>query len=211
MRKKLLTKHCALLLLAIIAATWSSAAWAGIKIYVRTEGSAAGTAPYLYVWNEAREPINGSWPGTQMSRTTTTSDGTTWYYEDFTATNIGAIINNSSGQTTDLEGINEDRYYSYKGGAEYYNLTNQYVIPENATFVEGKKFVYFVNTSEWATPRAHVYNSGGNITGNWPGEAMTKVDKSVNLWKWEKSTTETPANIIFSDTILMEDIIMPLS
>ncbi len=199
MKNQLLRKHCTMLLLAVVAAAWSTPAWAGIKIYVRTEGGAAGTAPNLYVWNEAREPINGSWPGTQMSKTTTTSDGTTWYYEDFTATNIGAIINNYSGKTADLEGIKEDRYYSYKGGSEYYNLTNQYVIPENATFVEGKKFVYFVNTSEWATPHAHVYNSGGNITGNWPGEAMTKVENSVNLWKWEKSTTETPANIIFND------------
>ena len=199
MRKKLLTKHCALMLLAIFATAWSTTAWAGIRIYVRTEGSAAGTAPNLYVWNEAREPINGSWPGTQMSRTTTTSDGTTWYYEDFTATNIGAIINNSSGQTTDLTGINEDRYYSYKGGSEYYNLTNQYVIPENATYIEGKKFVYFVNTSEWQSPHAHVYNNNGNITGDWPGETMTKVENSVNLWKWESETSETQLKIIFND------------
>lgn len=204
MRKKLLTKHCALLLLAIIAATWSSAAWAGIKIFVRTEGSAAGTAPYLYVWNNNDEPLNGAWSSCQMSETTTTSDGQTWYVKEFSETNINAIIHNNLGgdnnKTPDLTGINEDRYYSYKGGSEYYNLTNQYVIPENATYIEGKKFVYFVNTSEWQSPHAHVYNNNNeNITGNWPGETMTKVENSVNLWKWESETSETQLKIIFND------------
>lgn len=202
MKQSFLTKTYTALLLAFIATAWCNQAWAGIKIYVRTEGSAANSAPYLYVWNETGE-LNGTWSNCQMTETTTTSDGQSWYVKEFNQTNINAIIHNNRGgdgnKTPDLTDIKEDRYYSYKGGSEYYNLTNQYVIPEKATFVEGKQFVYFVNTSDWQDPHAHVYNNSGNITGNWPGEAMTKVENSVNLWKWEKSTSETPTNIIFND------------
>lgn len=203
MTKELLSKLCALLLLAL-ATAWSTQAWAGIKIHVCTEGSATGTAPYLYVWDNDGE-LNGTWGNCQMSESekTTTYDGKIWYVKEFDETNINAIIHNNIGgdnnKTPDLTGINEDRYYVYKGGSEYYNLTNQYVIPEEATYIDGKKFVYYVNDKEWATPHAHVYNNNGNVTGAWPGEAMTKVANSVNLWKWEKATSETTSSVIFND------------
>lgn len=206
MKNKLLTKHCALtLLMALIAATWSTNAWAGIKIHVRTEGSASGTAPYLYVWNSTGEKLNGEWSACQMSETTTTSDGQTWYVKEFNETNINAIIHNNYGgndnQTPDLTGICEDRYYTYKGGNEYYNLTNQYVIPNNATYIDGN-FVYFVNTSEWVKPCIWVYDNNDanyNTNSSWPGDEMTKVDGSVNLWVWQGTKSGTPTKIKFSN------------
>ena len=204
MKNQLLTKHCVLLLLALLAA-WSTQAWAGIKIHVRTEGSASGTAPYLYVWNSTGEKLNGEWSACQMSETTTTSDGQTWYVKEFNETNINAIIHNNYGgndnQTPDLTGICEDRYYTYKGGNEYYNLTNQYVIPNNATYIDGN-FVYFVNTSEWVKPCIWVYdnnNANYNTNSSWPGDEMTKVDGSVNLWVWQGTKSGTPTKIIFSN------------
>ncbi len=204
MNTKLLTKHCALLL--VLAATlWSSSAWAGIKIYVRTEGNASGTAPYLYVWNSEGEKLNGEWDACQMTETITTSDGQSWYVKEFSETNINAIIHNNIGgndnQTVDITGINEDRYYSYKGGSEFYNLTNQYVIPENATYKDGN-FVYFVNTSEWAKPCIWVYdnnNANYNTNGSWPGDEMSKVEGSVNLWVWQGTKSGTPTKIKFSN------------
>ena len=204
MKQNLLTKHCALLL--VLATTlWSSSAWAGIKIHVRTEGSASGTAPYLYVWNSQGEKLNGEWSACQMTETITTSDGQSWYVKEFSETNINAIIHNNIGgngnQTTDITGINEDRYYSYKGGSEFYNLTNQYVIPENATYKDGN-FVYFVNTSEWAKPCIWVYdnnNANYNTNGSWPGDEMSKVEGSVNLWVWQGTKSGTPTKIKFSN------------
>lgn len=206
MKNKLLTKHCALtLLMALLAATWSTNAWAGIKIHVRTEGNASGTAPYLYVWNSTGEELNGEWSACKMSETTTTSDGQTWYVKEFNETNINAIIHNNLGgndnQTPDLTGICEDRYYTYKGGNEYYNLTNQYVIPNNATYIDGN-FVYFVNTSEWVKPCIWVYdnnNANYNTNSSWPGDEMTKVDGSVNLWVWQGTKSGTPTKIKFSN------------
>ncbi len=194
-----------MMLLALFATAWSTQAWAGIKIYVRTEGSASGTAPYLYVWNSQGEKLNGEWSACQMTETITTSDGQSWYVKEFSETNINAIIHNNIGgngnQTTDITGINEDRYYSYKGGSEFYNLTNQYVIPENATYKDGN-FVYFVNTSEWAKPCIWVYdnnNANYNTNGSWPGDEMSKVEGSVNLWVWQGTKSGTPTKIKFSN------------
>ncbi|MBR5030966.1 MAG: starch-binding protein, partial [Muribaculaceae bacterium] len=205
MKKKLLTKTFALMLLAVFATAWSTQAWAGIKIYVRTEGNAANNAPYLYVWDENGEELNGTWSESQMAETTTTADGLTWYVKEFNKTNINAIIHNNLGgnnnQTITLSGISEDRYYSYKGGSEYYNLTNQYVIPENATYQEGN-FVYFVNTSEWGTPCIWVYDNDNvnyNTNSSWPGDQLTKVENSVNLWVWKGTKSGNPTKIIFSN------------
>lgn len=205
MNTKLLTKHCALLLLALFATAWSTQAWAGIKIYVRTEGSASGTAPFLYVWDNNDEPLNGAWSSCQMTETTITADNQTWYVKEFNETSVNAIIHNNLGgnnnQTPDITNIKEDRYYSYKGGSEYVNLTYLYDIPSEAHYVEGKLFVYYVNTSGWNNPKAWVYNDNENFTGGeWPGESLRKVDDTDNLYVWvHNNTGGTPLKVIFSD------------
>ena len=206
MRKKLLTKHCVLLLLALLAA-WSTQAWAEIKIHVRTTSGVA--APHLYVWDNDETPLNGTWPGEVMTTTTTAYDGSSWYVATFNESTVNAIINDGSNQTGNITGINGDRYYEYQGGSTYYNLTNMYIIPSGAVYKDGKLFVYFVNTSQWGTPYAWIYKDGQNFTGgNWPGQPMTKVDGSDNLWSWEADNTGTPTKVIFSDNGSNESIAM---
>lgn len=197
------TKSRITMLLALLALAWPTT-WGSIKIYVRTEGNAANSAPYLYVWDETGE-LNGAFSNCQMSETTTSADGQTWYVKEFNKTSVNAIIHNNLGgagnKTQDLIGIKEDRYYTYKGGSEYYNLTNQYIIPDNATYKDGN-FVYFVNTSEWENPCIWVYdnsNNNYNTNGSWPGDRMEKVEGSVNLWLWQGTKSGTPTLIIFSN------------
>jgi Leucine-rich repeat (LRR) protein len=198
MKQNLLTKHCALLLLLALATAWSTPAWAAIKIHVRTTNGVA--APHLYVWDSDETPLNGGWPGEVMTTTTTAYDGSTWYVATFNESTVNAIINDGSNQTGNITGIDGDRYYEYQGGSTYYNLTNMYIIPSGAVYKDGKLFVYFVNTSQWGTPYAWIYKDGQNFTGgNWPGQPMTKVDGSDNLWSWETDNTGTPTKVIFSD------------
>ncbi len=207
MRQKLLTKHCAMLLLALFSTAWSTQAWAEIKIHVRTTSGVA--APNLYVWDNDETPLNGGWPGEVMTTTTTAYDGSTWYVATFNENSVNVIINDGSNQTGNITGINGDRYYEYQGGSTYYNLTNMYIIPSGAVYKDGKLFVYFVNTSQWGTPYAWIYKDGQNFTGgNWPGQPMTKVDGSDNLWSWEADNTGTPTKVIFSDNGSNESIAM---
>ncbi len=207
MKQNLLTKHCALLLLALFATAWSTQAWAEIKIHVRTTSGVA--APNLYVWDNDETPLNGGWPGEVMTTTTTAYDGSTWYVATFNESSVNVIINDGSNQTGNITGINGDRYYEYQGGSTYYNLTNMYIIPSGAVYKDGKLFVYFVNTSQWGTPYAWIYKDGQNFTGgSWPGQPMTKVDGSDNLWSWEADNTGTPTKVIFSDNGSNESIAM---
>ncbi len=207
MKQKLLTKHCALLLMLALATAWSTPARAAIKVHVRTTSGVA--APHLYVWDNDETPLNGGWPGEVMTTTTTAYDGSLWYVATFNESTVNAIINDGSNQTGNITGINGDRYYEYQGGSTYYNLTNMYIIPSGAVYKDGKLFVYFVNTSQWGTPYAWIYKDGQNFTGgNWPGQPMTKVDGSDNLWSWEADNTGTPSKVIFSDNGSNESIAM---
>ena len=199
MRKELLSKLCALLLLAL-AAAWSTQAWAGVKIHVKVEGN-TNAILYLYMWKTETDKVSADWPGDAMSETTTTADGVTWYVAEVNATDFKLIISNSgNNQSREYSGISGDKYYAYNSntGASY-NLTHQYEIPSEAHYKDGKLFVYFVNTSEWENPKAHVYNSNENIAGNWPGGTMTKVENTDNLYVWEKESSSTPSNVIFNN------------
>ena len=197
--KSVTTKTYTTLLLALLAALWSTNAWAGIKIHVKVEGNTSAI-PNIYAWYNSTDIISSAWPGDKMDETTT-YDGITWRVAEFDESNFNILFNYEGKQSSDKVGINEDRYYAFNTNTgECYNLTNQYVIPSNATYVDGKQFVYYVNDKDWETPYAHVYNSSGNITGEWPGVAMTKVENSVNLWKWESTTSQIPANIIFNNS-----------
>lgn len=200
MKKYLLTKHWALLLLALFATAWSTQAWAGVKIHVKVEGNTSAI-PYLYMWKTETDKVSADWPGDAMSETTTTADGVTWYVAEVNATDFKLIISNSgNNQSREYSGISGDKYYAYNSntGASY-NLTHQYEIPSEAHYKDGKLFVYFVNTSEWENPKAHVYNSNENIAGNWPGGTMTKVENTDNLYVWEKESSSTPSNVIFNN------------
>lgn len=189
-----------MLLLALFATAWSTQAWAEIKIHVKVEGNTNAT-PYLYMWKTETDLVSAVWPGDAMTETITTADGVVWYVAEINESNFNLIINNNgNNQSREYSDIHGDKYYAYNSNTgECYNLTYQYEIPTEAHFKDGKLFVYFVNTSEWANPKAHVYNSSENIAGNWPGGTMTKVDNTDNLYVWEKESSSIPSNVIFSN------------
>ena len=166
---------------------------ADVTIFVK------GTAPHLYVFNTDGTVPSADytgWPGKQMDQSTTSSDGTTWYYVNFEGLNSCSIIfNNGSGgdsnQTWNITNVNGTQYY-YSNGSNYYL---------NLTPVMGKtSFAFFENTNNWnGTIRAYCWN--GTYSNSWPGEAMTFVGgtnggRSVYAW----STTQgTPGMIVFTN------------
>ena len=87
---------------------------ATITIYCQSS-----SAPYLYAWDTDENSINGAWPGTKMSNTTTIS-GTTYYYTTFADYDeINIIFNDGTNQTDDITGITEDAYFYWDGGSNY--------------------------------------------------------------------------------------------
>jgi glycosidase len=89
-----------------------------ITVYVR-----ADKAPYLYAWTTnagTTTVLNGTWPGKQMTTTTTIND-TVYYCQSFSdVESLNVIFNNGSGaQTADITGITADSWYSYDGSKSY--------------------------------------------------------------------------------------------
>ena len=101
----------------------------GIVINVQCD-----TAPYLYSWsyvNGHNNVLNGNWPGTLMTETRTTSDGTVWWTKrfdtEFDTINIIFNAGNSQHQTTNIEGLTTgNHYFIYDGNKTYQDVTNQY-------------------------------------------------------------------------------------
>ncbi len=220
MKQNLLTKHCALMLVALLTTAWSSNAWAGVTINVKSSETI-----YLYVWDdtEAQTPLNGDYPGTAMTATTTVQ-GETWYTKTFAGydkvnfilSKGGTIEEADATKTADLstdpngKGVtNGCVYYEYDenkyGSAKVDNLTDFYDLPAGVTFESTNVTVYFVNTNQWAEPYVYISNGGsgyGNQNNDWPGDAMTKVGTNSNGWdvyKWSNNYPNNPSIVIFSN------------
>ncbi len=153
---------------------------AAIHVYVK-----ASSAPYLYVWTGGTNSVelNGAWPGTQMTASTTYSGWYEWSTTEASSFNI--IFNNGSGsQTGNIEGITADVYYTYDGsttatvttkpdggnepGTGYEpELTSA---DENCVFLESNTYSYIYAFS----------SSNTSILGGWPGTQMTKVGETAS-------------------------------
>jgi glycosidase len=118
----------------------------GSAIYKKVDPNAtitiyceASSAPNLYVWDNNENALNGSWPGTQMTATTTVG-GRTFYYTTIASTGaVNVIFNNGSSQTGDITGITEDTYFTYDNATTATNITSQLnVDPTNITVAADK-------------------------------------------------------------------------
>lgn len=89
---------------------------AGITVYVKSS-----TAPYLYIWDDKENKLNGAWPGTKMTLTTVI-DGISYYYhtvKEATKFNIIFNIGSNAGQTPDITGIEDDTFFTWDGSSGY--------------------------------------------------------------------------------------------
>lgn len=189
MKQKLLTKHCALLLLLALATAWSTPAWADVTINVK-----APSAPHMYVWNSSQTPLNGAWPGDVVTNTKVVN-GETYYTKTFNENTVSVIFaKDNSTQTGDFSGLTGEVFFHYDGETLAYGN-----LPDNATYESTGKFVYFVNSKDWSTVNCHVYN--GNSTNT---EAMTyigndKAGQKVYKWGPKSNLGFDPSNVIFNN------------
>jgi glycosidase len=164
----------------------------GIKIYVK-----ASSAPNLYVWNDSKQPLNGTWPGTKMT-TTTTINSTNWYVTSIDASSINIILNNGSKQTKDITGITKDTFFSYDG-----NSTYSIVDTTTVTHTDGI-YAYFEAPSNWNNVNVWAWSGSVNYYSSWPGKAISKVatadnGNAVYKWTYEGTITKAPEYVIFNN------------
>jgi alpha-amylase len=186
----------------------------GITIYVETKPEE--TNAHLYIFkNDA--PFETAWPGDKVSGfKTKVVNGKTWYYRTYETLELNAILNNGNGgdgnQTANIMNLVGDQFFTYTGGGNYENVTNQYIdyiyqdLPACAISQEGT-YAYFENTADWSNVHAYAYynigNDGISISGAWPGEEVVKVGKSINghdVYRWTATVgAHTPEYIIFNN------------
>lgn len=134
-----------------------------ITIYVQSSD-----APYLYAWvYEGTEgyTCNGDWPGTLMTEQTEVKGTVFWkktFSEDdmhgLASLNIIFNTGDSGYQTSDIEGITSDCFFSYDGYYGYTNVTSQYAVIPDAPVQNGSYYLRNVATgkfwgcgSKWGT------------------------------------------------------------
>ena len=109
-------------------------------------------APYIYAWNSASQPVNGTWPGTQLTTTVTKEDGKVFWTRTFSTAPVNIVINNGGAKTTngdgetqatgegmvqtsDITGLTHDSYFTFDPtntdkNTNWTDITANYYTPE---------------------------------------------------------------------------------
>ena len=98
-----------------------------ITIYVQAE-----KAPYIWVWETGGVNLTGgTWPGVQMTESTVVKGTSFWYMTFETEKTLNAIFNSGPGaviaQTSDINDISSDRYFTYNGTNSYQDVSSDFV------------------------------------------------------------------------------------
>ncbi len=217
--KKIIT-----LLIAIACVAIASSATVTINVRTTT-----GDAPYLYVWDGAGNPLNGTWPGTLMDATqtyTTTSDGLVWFTQTFDEEIVNIIFNDGGidgeepfVQTSNIMAVMDAGFYVFdpeEGG--YQDVTSTYItssgfdintLPNTVVYVDGKEYAYFIAPDSWTKCNVWAWNgtTGTNFTtsGVWPGDAITLIGNTTDgapVFQWigpDIVEGDSPSGIIFNN------------
>ena len=165
-------------------------------------------APYIYSWNSAGQPTNGTWPGTQLTNTVTKEDGKTFWTRTFATVPVNIVINNGGDKTTneegetiatgenmvqtaDIKGLTHDSYFTFDPTnsdkeTNWTDITSNYYTPEPVELpacakpIENHVYCYFQGNKDYDSPRAWVWNEGKNFCGEWPGAKLTRVGDDGN-------------------------------
>ena len=159
--------------------------------------------PYLYVWDVTGTPMNGEWPGTKMTDTFTSSNGTRWFTTTLASLgDINIIFNAGNDQlkTRDITGVTQGTHYFYFDGFSGCDeVTADYKPAPPTTQVT-------VNVSAPIAPYLYAWTSDKNGTvtqlcGGWPGLKLsnTIVWQGKTYYTRTLSTNNDDLNIIFND------------
>ena len=131
--KSVTTKICKTLLLALLAALWSTNAWASVTINVK-----APSAPHVYVWNSSQTPLNGAWPGDVVTDTKVVN-GETYYTKTFNENTVSVIFaKDNNTQTGDFSGLTGEVFFHYDGETLAYG-----VLPDNVICILCRNDIIF--------------------------------------------------------------------
>ncbi|MBD5135454.1 MAG: starch-binding protein [Lachnospiraceae bacterium] len=136
---------------------------------------ADGSAPYLYVWDDAEKAYAGAWPGTQL---TEKDDEGYYYYNIDTTGKYNVIFNGNNGQQTgNIKGLSGKVTFEVASGYSSYTQTggSQSVGPtvKNTITIHVKPY-----SSNSPAPHLYVWSGEENYNGGFPGNQLTEKDEN---------------------------------
>ena len=191
MNRKLLTKHCALLLV-LAAIAWSTNAWADVTVNVKCD-----VAPHIYAWDNSQKKLTvNDFPGDEMTETKVVG-GITYYTMTFQENSINLLFaTSSSDKSVDFNGITGEVFFNYNGHTQAYGI-----LPGNVKFESSGYYAYFVNANNWDKVYAYIFGDGDYSA--WPGTEMVSVgDDGTGKSVYKFGPVESPKNftkIIFTN------------
>lgn len=163
-----------------------------ITIYV---SSSSPSSYYMYLWDD-NTTYTDSWPGTKLSSlSSTTVNGTTYYYCTATgASSVSVIFNqgSNSSQTADITGMTSSTYFTYNGGTAY-------AIGQSAN--SGSTVTAYICCSSASSYYLYSFDSPSTANGSWPGTKLTSLSSTtINGSKYYYYTySQGSANIIINN------------
>ena len=162
----------------------------GITVYV------SGSSSYcMYAWYDGVESVIGAWPGAQFSSlSSTTVNGTTYYYYTFTeGTPVYVIFDTgTNGNQTGTIAVTSDTYFSYSGDT---------TINIGQSANSGSTVTAYIYCSSASSNYLYSYDSPREQQGSWPGTAISSLGNSttINSKKYYYYTySQGSANIILN-------------
>lgn len=191
-----------------------------IKIYVKTCSGDTVNAPYIYSWIDGTPAIkkSGDWPGESLFGNHYYIGDEHYFWTKFDSVSyINIIINsgeNSSKQTTNITGIDEDAFFYYDDVNEtdsttyssYKILTPPAFIPDPS--IENQPlYVYLVNNAYYDSLTVSIWDNDNNSFISENGNELTHLVSTyddygiyydVYKWNYDGPLTSTPTSLTFT-------------
>jgi len=162
---------------------------------IRFANTAGWSTVNAYIWDTGNNDalINGTWPGTKMTK----GSDNEWTWTGNWKDTYKIIFNDGNSQTDNLV-LSTDQIQAWNDWKFTYNSTwtraNVVIDAEPIT-------IGFKNTQNWSTVYAYIWDIDGTLHNNaWPGAMLTKTDDEGNLiWSHDSWNINDDLKIIFSN------------
>ena len=119
------------------------------------------TTMNYYVWAGSDTPLNGSWPGREITETVEI-DGQTWYSQSFDITStrrsVNVVFSTASGspQTVDVTGITDDAFFVIKNTKD---AEGKYEVSDVTSNYTGIEDIEMETMRDGDNPQSSIFNS----------------------------------------------------
>ena len=136
------------------------------------------------------------------------NDGNNWYGYSSSISTVGTYTLSSSAGDAKWSGNNIYAKVTWNSSSKKLTIAEAQAetieIPEGLVYYEGQFSVFVVNNKNWSKINAWIWGASNYTGGNWPGQAMTKLDVKAGdydcyQWTYTGNLSAMPTGAIFNN------------